>query len=138
MGTHPIFESDFDCLTVKSNVRLPKERSQQECNAGPEFKVDIERVEVRGCFVGSGSQCRRSNQERLGPSRYLHDAVHYSVSDKAKLFSLSSQFFWHLPSLPIFSLERSMTSSSPRKNSPKKWTTDSPVSARASSPKSPK
>ena len=39
---------------VKSNVRLPKERSQQECNAGPEFKVDIERVEVRGCFVGSG------------------------------------------------------------------------------------
>merc|ERR1712106_1230988 len=84
MGTHPIFESDFDCLTVQSNVRLPKERSQQECNAGPEFKVDIERVEVRGCFVGSGSQCRRPNQERLGPSGYLHDAVHYSVSDKAK------------------------------------------------------
>jgi len=26
MGTHPIFESDFDCLTDQRRVRLEKER----------------------------------------------------------------------------------------------------------------
>ena len=84
-------------LKFKSNVRLPKERGQQECNAGPKLKVNVERVEVRGGFARSGtwydvidyvitkqlgSQRRRPNQERLGPGRRLHDAVHYSVGDK--------------------------------------------------------
>merc|ERR1711892_433430 len=42
MGTHPIFESDFDCLTVKMDRQMRQQQQQQPMSNGQQFINAVE------------------------------------------------------------------------------------------------
>merc|ERR1711935_680375 len=82
MGTHPIFESDFDCLTEKNEPRYNLRRggNSVECESR-EARVNSRCVKrTRKCNYQSRSNCpahssgrRRGNH--LGTSRTLQSAL---------------------------------------------------------------
>merc|ERR1711976_973042 len=45
MGTHPIFESDFDCLTEKNGLRIIYGRKQSMKAWGPELWDAVDKVD---------------------------------------------------------------------------------------------
>merc|ERR1711935_340728 len=52
MGTHPIFESDFDCLTVMSVCDVLRQRKRKSC----ELDKDDEDVEVKRGRLGNDDE----------------------------------------------------------------------------------
>merc|ERR1739838_176818 len=83
MGTHPIFESDFDCLTEK-----PKMQEIQKKKSISSNRWNIETARCRDTLpspVGYSSQRAviDSNQEkRQGPDQYLLDKRNWEMATK--------------------------------------------------------
>merc|ERR1711892_381893 len=62
MGTHPIFESDFDCLTDRKHVSLESSR----------YLVRSLLVRRRQCDEkGTQARSRRPSRRRIGPECHL-------------------------------------------------------------------
>jgi len=45
MGTHPIFESDFDCLTEKPFCYKEIENNREESNFGRKWRISVRSAE---------------------------------------------------------------------------------------------
>merc|ERR1712168_31294 len=65
MGTHPIFESDFDCLTEMNRLNLISVRTAKAVSAGAYYRRPIglrSNLLQKGALVGDGEPVRRGEK----------------------------------------------------------------------------
>merc|ERR1711970_824180 len=106
MGTHPIFESDFDCLTEKMSKKVPPNQndkrgyrtaSEYAAQAAARIQInengfiDINKVvhennELRHKVVYIGSRCEQVESELIQTKDYLNSEIkkHSDQTDKVK------------------------------------------------------
>merc|ERR1711935_1059131 len=102
MGTHPIFESDFDCLTVlEMTEKFLWTRSEK-----PQIKARF--VDDQGCYVyytaGSATGQQRNNEDIVGIGIYGGEDMQFcgcdpygNTSNYAQLFAIqvALSFAWN-------------------------------------------
>merc|ERR1712038_563028 len=83
MGTHPIFESDFDCLTDIFRLKLAKmtEKVAKNKNANPMRDMVIDKLCLNICVGESGDRLTRAAKvlEQLTGQSPVYSKARYTV-----------------------------------------------------------
>merc|ERR1711962_1221771 len=99
MGTHPIFESDFDCLTEWSTFRLSRGQSVGFCAASAVFPLNL---------IPRTLASPVSDSLQTSPLEYPEHQLSTSAKDATDIFNRQqhgSRLIWKVESFLVFLLK---------------------------------
>merc|ERR1712242_673403 len=92
MGTHPIFESDFDCLTVLEFERMPRRKVQKERQIESDYELSASGPEMSSDDAMSEDELNEHEVMRVqGRSDSEDDYEDYEENDEKEQTQITSK-----------------------------------------------